>query len=66
MSEPTAAVRVSLMDDGTVAVEAGGANNVTYLGLLEMAKTVIMETQKVKDQSPIIKPNGTTLPFKAS
>ncbi len=66
MSEPVAAIRVTMMEDGTVAVEAGGTNNVTYLGLLEMAKIIIINTQKVKDESPLVKPNGITLPLKAS
>ncbi len=65
MSDAIAAVKVTLMDDGQVQLEAGGGNNVTYLGLLEMGKTLVL-TAKPKDESPIIKPVGVPLPFKAS
>jgi hypothetical protein len=65
MSEPIAAVKVTLMADGQVTLEAGGGNNVIYLGLLEMGKTLV-HTAKPRDESPIVRPVGMPLPFKAS
>lgn len=65
MSEVTAAIKVTLMDDGTAEVERAGGNKIVLLGLLEFAKIIVVNSQPA-EKSPIIHAAVSTLPFKAS
>lgn len=55
---PKVAISIVLDDEGRISFQATSKNMVTLLGMMELAKKIVLNQKDVKEESPILTPNG--------
>ena len=64
MSAPKVLIQIALMENGELGVNSSSGNQITNLGMIEIAKNVFLNQLNKKNESGIIVPDAgiTRLP----